>query len=659
MQISSGFKSQSLIAEQNDHTKGWKRRGAERQIGHSTPYIGRGQELGSAKFMGDVGMRSTICVLSFFVGLCCCYVSAQTITTVAGDGTYGYSGDGGPATSASVYCPAGVAVDASGNVFVADPTNSVIRKVSTNGVITTVAGNGLYGFSGDGGPATAARLFRPSGVTVDAFGNVFIADTFNNRIRKVSRGGIIATVAGNGTGTFSGDGGMATSASLLRPKGVAIDAGGNVFIADTGNGRIRRVSNAGIITTIAGGGTAMVGDGGLATAASLASGTAVAVDGVGNVYIADQFRIRMVSPNGIIATVAGNGTEGNSGDGGPAAQSSLYGPSGVTVDASGDVFIADTNNNRIRKVSGANGVITTVAGNGVYGFSGDSGPATSASLSHPSGVAVDAAGDLFIADTNNTRVRKVSASPSDSSGPSIASGGGAPAGTVSTIQPGGWVSIYGTNLAGSTVNWNRDFPTTLGGTSVTINGKPAYLGFVSPNQINLQAPDDNSTGPVEVVVTTASGKASSTVKLDAFAPSFFVIDNKHVAGIIVRSDGSGAYGEGTYDIMGPTGTSLGFRTVAGKAGDIVELFGTGFGPTSPSVPAGREVSQAAPTTNPVHVFINNVSVTAMFAGLSGAGLYQINLTIPAGLGTGDVPLLATVGGVQTSPVIISLRHDDK
>ena len=605
------------------------------------------------------GMKSTVTVLSIFVSLCF-DVSAQIMTTFAGNGTYGYSGDGGPATYASIYSPCGVAVDGSGNVFVVDSTNSVIRKVSSNGIITTFAGNGLYGFSGDGGPATAARLFRPSGVAVDAFGDVLIADTDNNRIRKVSPGGMITTIAGNGTGSFSGDGWRATSASLLRPNGVAVDAAGNVFIADTGNGRIRKVSIAGTITTIAGGGRATPGDGGLATAASLASVTAVAVDRDGHIYIADEFRIRIVSANGIITTIAGNGTQGYSGDGGIAAGSSLYGPSGVAVDASGSVFIADTNNIRIRKVSGTNGIITTVAGNGAYGFSGDNGHATAASLSHPSGVAVDSAGNLFIADTGNTRVRRVSGSSPDSKCPSITSDRVVPAGssTVPVIEPGEWVSIYGTYLSDSTVNSNGNFPTSLGGTSVTINGKSAYLSFVSPNQINLQAPDDDSTGPVEVVVTTACGTARSSVRLGTFAPSFFVMDSGHVAGIIPRSDGSGAYGEGAYDIIGPTGTSVGYRTIAAKAGDIVELFGTGFGPTSPSVPAGRSVTGTPPTTNPVHVFINNVSVKPMFAGLPGAGLYQINLTIPEGLGTGDVRLLATVGGVQTSPVIISLRQDD-
>lgn len=203
---------------------------------------------------------------------------------------------------------------------------------------------------------------------------------------------------------------------------------------------------------------------------------------------------------------------------------------------------------------------------------------------------------------------------------------------------------------------SRQFPTSLGGTSVTIDGKAAFLWYVSPTQINLQVPADTNTGSVPVVVTTATGAvAKSTVILAPFAPSFSLLDSKHVAGIIIRSDGSGAYGGGTYDIIGPTGSSLGYPTVAAKAGDIVELFGVGFGPTDPAVPVGAVFSGAAATTNPVTLNINNVSVTPFFAGESSAGLYQLNVTIPPGLGAGDVPLQGFVGGSQTPAVVISLQ----
>lgn len=236
--------------------------------------------------------------------------------------------------------------------------------------------------------------------------------------------------------------------------------------------------------------------------------------------------------------------------------------------------------------------------------------------------------------------------------PAITSGGVVP----DVVQPGEWMSFYGTNLASGTATWAGDFPTSLGGTSVTINGKSAYLSFVSYGQINLQVPDDTAAGAVPVVVTTAFGKATSTVKLAQFGPSFFLLDSRHVAAIILRSDGSGAYGGGSYDILGPTGTSLGYQTVAAKAGDVIELFGAGFGPTDPAVPAGQAFSGSAPTTSPVTLRINNVSLTPAFAGLSGPGVYQLNLTVPAGLGAGDMSLQASVGGAQTpSGVVISLQ----
>ncbi len=245
--------------------------------------------------------------------------------------------------------------------------------------------------------------------------------------------------------------------------------------------------------------------------------------------------------------------------------------------------------------------------------------------------------------------------------PSITPGGVVPLySTSTTIQPGEFVSIYGSNLATSTVLWNGDFQTStsLGGTSVTINGKPAYLIYVSSGQIDLQAPDDTITGPVQVSVTTANGTGTSTVTLGPIAPSFLLLDTEHVAGIILRANGSGAYGGGTYDIIGPTGKALGYPTVAAKAGDILELFGVGFGPTTPFAPAGQLLSAttAPVTTNSVQLSIGGKTVQPSFSGLSEEGLYQLNLTIPANLGVGDLALIATVGGVQTQTgVVISLQ----
>ena len=335
--------------------------------------------------------------------------TAGVITTIAGTGETGFSGDGGPATEARLDRPYGVAVDGAGNLFIADWYNDRIRKVDSVGVITTVAGTDNRGFSGDGGPATEARLDRPSGVAVDGAGNLFIADWYNRRIRKVDSAGVITTVAGTGTHRFSGDGGPATAARLSSPSGVAVDGAGNLFIADLGDRRIRKVDTAGVITTIAGTGeTGFSGDGGPATEARLDRPYGVAVDGAGNLFIADRDnrRIRKVDSAGVITTVAGTGETGFSGDGGPATEARLFSPWGVAVDGTGNLFIADEANDRIRKVDSA-GVITTVAGTGNRGFSGDGGPATEARLSSSWGVAVDGAGNLFIADRRSYRIRKV------------------------------------------------------------------------------------------------------------------------------------------------------------------------------------------------------------------------------------------------------------
>src|SRR5437016_3824473 len=337
---------------------------------------------------------------------------SQTINTVAGGG----AGDGGDATIANLNSPASVAVDSSGNLYIADLGNERIRKIAAaTGIISTVAGNGVLGFAGDGGAATNASLNSPASVAQDASGNLYIAEYANHRIRKVTAAtGIITTVAGNGINSFAGDGGAATSASLSHPNGVALDAGGNLYIADLGNERIRKVAAAtGIITTVAGNGVfGFAGDGGAATNASLGGPVGVAGDAGGDLYIADysNHRIRKVdAASGIITTVAGNGAFGFAGDGGAATSASVSGPAGVAVDAGGNLYIANYSTHRIRKVDAATGIITTVAGNGICTFAGDGGAATNASLNYPASVALDASGNLYIADPNNNRIRKVAA----------------------------------------------------------------------------------------------------------------------------------------------------------------------------------------------------------------------------------------------------------
>lgn len=347
------------------------------------------------------------------------------ITTVAGPGqgqgcvgTPAAVGDGGPATAATLCGPSGLAFDAAGNLYIADSDNNRIRKVDGAGTIRTVAGSGVYGYFGDGGPATQAGLWNPTDVTLDAAGNLFIADTENHRIRKVDRAGTISTVAGNNI-TFldqgySGDGGPATNAKLFRPRGLALDDAGNLFIADSDNDRIRKVDRSGAIMTIAGNGSyGFSGDGGPADEAAIAFPAGITVDGAGSLYIADRRndRIRKVSPSGVIDTVAGKGhvistSYGYSGDGGHANEARLNYPDGVAFDAPGNLYFADSGNNRIRKID-RRGIITTVAGNGLSGYSGDGGPAPRASLANPRDVAIDGAGNMYIADSGNNRIRKV------------------------------------------------------------------------------------------------------------------------------------------------------------------------------------------------------------------------------------------------------------
>ena len=330
-----------------------------------------------------------------------------TITTVAGNGTSGYSGDGGPAAAAELRYPFAVIVDGSGDLLIADTDNYRVRKVDTSGNITTVAGNGTCCYSGDGGQAINARLSLPYGLALDASGNLYIADASNSRVRKVSASGAINTVAGNGVSGFYGDGGPAIAAQFRNPEGVAVDGSGNLYIADTGNMRIRGVSGS-TVTTLAGG---AVGDGGLAVFAFFNQPSGVARDSAGNTYVADSYNnlVRKVGPGGSIGTVVGTGVAGYSGDGGAASNAQLNAPQGLALDAAGNLFIADSANHRVRRVDGS-GRITTVAGNGLGSYGGDNNAATLAPIGTPYGLALDSIGNLYISDVTNNVVRKVDSS---------------------------------------------------------------------------------------------------------------------------------------------------------------------------------------------------------------------------------------------------------
>lgn len=345
---------------------------------------------------------------TFIVNNC----SAQIITHIGGSGSSSYSGDGGAATAAGIYHPFGVKTDNAGNIIFADHLNNRVRKINPTGVIITIAGGGSA-IPGDGGPATAADLDQPVGIAIDNIGNIYFSDLGNSRIRRVDTSGIITTVAGTGIAGFSGDGGPATAAQLDYPQGMAIDTHGNLYFTEETNHRVRKIDTSGIITTAVGSGPtglsmgSFTGDGGAATAARLKQPYGVFVDNAGNIYVADSWnnRIRKVDTAGIITTVAGGGS--SLGDGGPATAAQILVPIDIAVDLAGNMYISDGNGCRIRKVSTTGTIITSVAGDGVCNYSGDGGMATASEVNHPGGVALDECGNVFITDWGNNRIRKI------------------------------------------------------------------------------------------------------------------------------------------------------------------------------------------------------------------------------------------------------------
>ena len=562
-------------------------------------------------------MRLSSTAILTLVISCCAFGQTYTINTFAGNGTIGYSGDNGPATSAQLNQPGGVAVDAAGNVYIADTVNNRIRKVA-NGVISTVAGNGTLGYSGDDGPATSAQLSWPAGVAVDSAGNLYVADQNNNRIRKVSNG-VITTVAGNGTPGYSGDNGPATSAKLYGPKGVAVDSAGNLYIADTSNQRIRKVLN-GVIATAAGNGPDLYGNGGYsgdngpATSARLNQPWGVAVDFAGNLFIADygNNRIRKVS-NGVITT----------------AINWSY-PQGVAVDAAGNLFIAD-NYGRISKLS--NGVITTVAGTGMQGFSGDNGPATGAQLSSPVGVAVEAAGNVYVADFGNNRIRVLVPFQF------IAAVTNAASNLPGSISPGEIVVLYGSGIGPAQLvkaapGSDGSYGTQLANASVSFNGIPAPMIYAWASQTAAIVPY-GITGAFAQVTVTYQDRTSQAfpVSMASSAPGIYTYDSS---------------GKGPAAAINQDGVTVNTAATPTKIGDIISLYATGEGQTTPAGVDGKAASVPYPYPNlPVTATVGGQDAPVKYAGGAPglvAGLMQVNIQIPSGIQTGNaVPVVLRVG----------------
>jgi trimeric autotransporter adhesin len=621
-------------------------------------------------------------------------VSNKFIITAVGNGVLGFSGDGGQAVKAEINQASGVAVDSSGNFYLADAFNNRIRKIDTSGVITTIAGSGVFSYSGDGGPATSAQLFAPHAAAVDLNGNLFIADTDNNVVREVSSGGIINTIAGTGTAGSSGDNGPAKSAQLNLPQGIAVDVSGNVFVADTANARVRKISN-GTITDYAGNGTVgYSGDGGNATAATLNTPVGLAVDKSGNLYIADQSNnvVRKVSSAGIITTFAGNGTQGYAGNGGAATSAQLNGPQGVAADSSGNVFIADTLNAVIREVT-SNGIIQTVAGTGIAGFSGDGGLAVAAQLGSPTSVGLDAAGNLYVTDSG-TRIRKIftggiintiagtgtlgysgdngiatNATFHGATGLTVDAKGdvfipdnfnnavreltfagtnlsitavtNAASNQTGAIAPGEVIVIYGTNIGPATLTTYQltsggQLSTSIGGTSVYVNGAPAPMLYASLFQVSAIVPF-GVTGSSAYVFVENQGQTTApvTVNVAPTAPAVFTLN----------LSGTGQAAAFNSD------NSVNSAANPAKAGSIVTLFITGAGATNPPSTDGSLATVPLPMpVAQITVAIGGKQATVNYAGGSLGtvdGIIQVNATVPGGLAAGAAPVIVQVGNAAS------------
>ncbi|MEI7024721.1 NHL domain-containing protein [Paenibacillus sp. y28] len=605
------------------------------------------------------------------------------ISTIAGSGSYSYSGDGGDAKLAKLSLPGSIAVDSSGNIYIGDTGNYRVRRIdaSTN-IITTVAGTGESSYSGDGGLATAAALGRIDGIAIDAAGNLYIADGKNYRVRKVDAvSKIITTVAGTGESGYSGDGGLATAAKLNYPSAIAVDSSGNIFLSDSNNYRIRRVDAVSkIITTVAGTGTSgSSGDGGLATAAKLSYFWHLAVDSKGNMYLVESGRIRKIDAlSGIITTVAGNGSDGYSGDGGSAISAQIYGPRGVAIDSSGNIFIGDAYNHRIRKID-LDGIITTVAGNGIAGYSSDGVSANVSRLNYPYGVAVDSNGILYIADRNNSRIRKVSLAVSYN-----ANSGSGTVPTPSEYNHGATVTVSGntgglvkkgyvfdgwnTKADGSGTNYAANDTFIMGTESIVLYARwitnpysiepisnqtlePKRAGYSSNTQETKTITIKKSgTGDLEDLAVELSGSGSGDFEISQPAATTLNSAQDSTTFTVKAKDGLAV---GTYAAV---------VTVSAKNADKVSFTVTQVVNT-PLPPA------KAPTANPASGrSVANGSIVTLTTETAGATIhYTTDGTMPStsspsgtsvtitGVGGASVTLkaIAVKDGIDNSPMMVT------
>jgi uncharacterized protein (TIGR03437 family) len=572
------------------------------------------------------------------------FAQQYTLSTVAGTGTAGYSGDGGNALFGQFSDPLRLALDSAGNVYVTDLGNHAIREISVGGTVTTIAGNGSPGYSGDGGQALGAQLASPHDIAIDGANNLYIADTGNARVRIVSRG-TINTFAGTGVrgveGANLGDGGQAANAQFIEPTGVAVDPSGNVYISDVGNATVRKVTPNGIITTFAGTGSlsfgGFTGEGGPATQALLGQPYSLTTDSAGNVYIVDigLSRLFRVGSDGLIHTVNADFVAEN-----------------CVVDAAGNIYTAAYTNNTVQEII-PNGTTLWIGGNGISGYVGDGQVATSGSMGNPYGVAVDNTGHVYVAEGLNAVIRELTPVPfsigavsnAATNQPFVAPLSGTGDATV-PISPGEIVTLFGVGLgpANLVVNApvNGYFPTSLAGTTVSIGGVLAPIIYTSATLVSAIVPYEVSGMTTANVFVTYQGQNSvaNTVPVAATAPGLFTLD----------STGAGQALAVNLD------ASLNTASHPTPVGNYLILYATGEGQTSPGGVDGKLAPATTPEPMPLNAVtatVNGIPANINYAGAAPgfvAGVMQVNLQIPSGVlsGTANVQIITNT---LLSPIV--------